>query len=91
MAYVEWEPNRVSTVARSLPRRLPRFPPSAMQPPGYNHYRLLGHCVLEFLIDQNTYPTNKLKRKLDAVVGRRTDMDVDRQEAATRNVPQHMR
>ena len=26
MAYVEWNPDRVSTVATSLPRRLPRIP-----------------------------------------------------------------
>ena len=28
MAYVEWDLNRVSTVAISWPWRLPRFPPS---------------------------------------------------------------
>ena len=91
MAYVEWEPNRVSTVATSWPRRLPRFLPSPTQLLGYDHYWLLGHCVLDALIDQKTNPTNQLKRKLDAVVRRRTDRDPHRQEAATRNVRQHMR
>ena len=91
MAYVEWESDRVSTVATSWPRRLPRFPPSPTQPLGYDHYRLLGHSVLDALIDEKTNPTNQLKRKLDAVVGRRTDMDADRQEAATRNVRQRLR
>ena len=52
---------------------------------------VLGHCVLDALIDQKTNPTNQLKRKLDAAVGRRTDMDADRQEAATRNVRQRVR
>ena len=91
MAHVEWESDRFSTVATSWPRRLPRFPPSATQPSGYDHYRLLGHSVLDALIDEKTNPTNQLKRKLDAVVGRRTDMDADRQEAATRNVRQRLR
>ena len=91
MAYVEWEPDRVSTVAPSWLRRLPRFPPSPTQPHGYNHYRLLGHCVLDALIDQKTNPTNGLKQKLDAIVRRRTVMDADRQEAATRNVRQRVR
>ena len=91
MAYVEWESNRVSTVATSWPRRLPRFPPSPTQLLGYDHYRLFGHSVLGALIDQKTSPTNQLKQKLDAVVGRRTDMDADRQEAATRNVLQRLR
>ena len=90
MAYVEWEPDRVSTVATWWRRRLPRFRPSPTQPLGYDHYQLLGHSVLAALIDQKTNPTNQLKRKLDAVVGRRTDMDANRQEAATRNVRQHM-
>ena len=62
MAYVEWEPDRVSTVATSWPRRLPRFPPSPTQPLGYNHYRLPGHSVLDALIDQKTDPTNQPKR-----------------------------
>ena len=91
MAYVEWESARVSTVATSWPRRLPRFPPSPTQPLGYDHYWLLGHSVLDALIDQKTNPTNQLKRKLDAVEGQRTDMDADRQEAATRNVRQRLR
>ena len=91
MAYVEWESNRVSTVATSWPRRLPRFPRSPTQPLGYDHHPLLGHSVLDALIDQKTSPTNQLKRKLDAVVGRRTDMDAHRQEAATRNVRQLLR
>ena len=90
MAYVEWESDRVSTVATSWPRRLLRFPPSPTQPLGYNHCRLLGHSVLDALIDQKTSPTNQLKQKLDAVVGQRTDMDADRQEAATRNVRQQL-
>ena len=51
----------------------------------------LGHSVLDALIDQKTNPSNQLKQKLDAVVGRRTDMDADRQEAATRNVRQRLR
>ena len=89
MAYVEWEFD--STVATSWPRRLPRFSPSPTQPLGYDHYQLLGHSVLDALIDQKTNPTNQLKRKLDAVVGRRTDMDADRQEAATRSVRQRLR
>ena len=91
MAYVEWEPDRVSTVATSWPRRLPRFPPSPTQPLGYNHYRLLGHSVLDALGDQKTNHTNQLKRKMDAVEGPRTDMDANRQEAAMRNVRQRMR
>ena len=91
MAYVEWESDRVSTVATSWPRRLPRFPPSPKQPLGYDHYWLLGHSVLDALIDKKTNPTNQLKRKLDAVLGRRTDMNADRQEAATRNVRQRLR
>ena len=91
MAYVEWESHRVSTVATSWPRRLPSFPSSPTQPLGYDHYRLLGHSVLDCLIDQKTNPTNQLKQKLDASVARRTDMDGDRQEAATRNVRHHMR
>ena len=91
MAYVEWEPDRVSTVATSLPRRLPRFPPSPTQSLGYHHYRLLGDSVPDALIDQKTNPTNQLKWNMDAVVGRRTDMDADRQEAATRNVQQRLR
>ena len=91
MAYVEWESDQVSTVATSWPRMLPRFQPSPTQPLGYDHYRLLVHSVLDALIDQKTNPTNQLKRKLDAVEGRRTDMDADRQEAATRNLRQRMR
>ena len=91
MAYVKWEPDHVSTVATSWPRSLQRFPTSPTQPLGYNHYRLLGHCILDALIDQKANPTNELKRKVDAVVGRRTDMEADRQEAATRNVWQRMR
>ena len=91
MAYVEWESDRVSTVATSWPQRLPRFPPSPTQPLGYDHYQLLGHSVLDALIDEKTNPTNQLKQKLDAAVGRRTVMDADRQEAATRNVQQRLR
>ena len=91
MAYVEWESDRVSTVATSRPRRLPRFPPSPTHPLGYDHYRLLGDSVLEAVIDQKTNPTNHLKQKLDAVVGRRTDKDADGQEAATHNVRQCLR
>ena len=91
MAHVEWESDRVSIVATSWPRRLPRFPPSPTQPLGCDHYRLLGHSVLDALIDKKTNPTNQVKRKLDAVEGRRTDMDADRQEAATRNVRQRLR
>ena len=68
-----------------------RFPPSPTKPLGYDNYRLLGHSVLDVLVDQKTNPTNQLKRKLDAVVGGRTDMGADRQEAATRNVREHMR
>ena len=91
MAYVEWGPDNVSTDATSWPQRLPRLPPSPTQPLGYDHYQLLGHCVLGALIDQKTSPTNQLKRTLDAVVGWRTDMDADRQEAATGSVREHMR
>ena len=91
MAYVEWKSARVSTVATSWPRRLTRFPPSPTQTLGYDHYQPLGHSVLDALIDQKTNPTNQLKRKPDALVGRRTDMNADRQEAATRNVPQRLR
>ena len=90
MPYVEWESDRVSTVAISWPRRFLRFPPSPRQPLGYDHYRLLGHRVLDPLIAQKTNPNNQLKRKLDAVFGRRTDMDADRQEAATRNTRQRL-
>ena len=91
MAYVEWESDRVSTVATSWPRRLPRFPPSPTRPLGYDHYQLLGHSVLDSLIDQKTNPNNKLRRKLDGVVGRKKDMDANRQEAATHNVRQRLR
>ena len=91
MAYVEWKCDRVSTVATSWPRRLPRFPPSQTQPLGYDHYWLLGHSVLHALIDPKTNPTNQLKRKLHAVMGRKTDIDADRQEAATLNVGQRLR
>ena len=91
MANVERESDRFSTIGPSWPGRLPRFPSSPTQPLGYDHYRLLGHSVLDALIDQKTNPTNQLKRKLNAVVGRRTDMDADRREAAPRNVPQHLR
>ena len=91
MAYVEWEPDRVSTAANSCPRRLPSFQPSPTQPLGYNQHQLLDHCVLDALIDRKTNPTNQLRRKLEAVVERRTYMDADRQEAATRNVLQRMR
>ena len=90
MAYVEWESDRVSTVSTSSPRRLPTFPPSPTQHLGYNHYQLIGHSVLDALIDQKTNPTDQLKRKLDAALGRRTDMDADRQEAATRNVRERL-
>ena len=83
MAYVEWESDRVSTVATSWP--------SPTHWLGYDHYRLLGHSVLDALIDQNTNPTNQLKRKLDAVLGRRKGMDADREEAATRKVRHSLR
>ena len=91
MAYVEWEPDHVSTVATSWPQRLQRFPPAPMQPLDYDLNWLLGHSVLDTLIDQKTNPSKQLERKLDADVGRRTDMDADRQEAATRNVRQRTR
>ena len=91
MAYVEWDLNRVSTVVTPWPRRLPSFPPSPTRPLGYDHYRLLGQEVLDDHIDQKINPKNQLKLKLDAVVGRKTDMDADRQETATRNMPQRMR
>ena len=90
-AYVEWKPQGVSTLATSWPRGLRRLLPSPTQPLNYDHYWLLAHSVLDALIDQKTNPTNQLKRKLDAVVGRRTDMNADRQEAATRNVRQRVR
>ena len=88
MAYVEWEPDRVSTVANSWLRRLPAVPRSPRQPLGYNQYCLLGRSVLDALIDHKTNPTDQLKRKVDAVVGREADMDSDRQEAAMRNLRQ---
>ena len=91
MAYVELEPDRVSTIGTSWQRRIPRSPPSPTEPLGYDHYRLLGHSVLDALIDKKTNPTNQLERKLDAVVGRGTDMDAYRQEAATCNVRRRMR
>ena len=91
MAYVQWESDRVSTFANSWRQRLPRFPASPTPAFGYNNYRLLGHGVLDALIDQKTNPTNQMKLRLNAVVGRKTDMDADRQEAATRNVRQRMR
>ena len=91
IAYVEWELDCVSTIATSWPRRLQRFPPPPTQLLAYNHYRLLGHNVLDALIDQKRNPTNHLKRKVDAVVGRRADMDADRQVAPTRNVRQRVR
>ena len=70
MANVEWELDRDNTIATSWMRRLPRFPPSPTQARGYDHYRLLGHGVLDALIGQKTNPTNHLKQKLNAVVGR---------------------
>ena len=45
MAYVEWEPDRVSTIASSLPRRLLRPPSSATQPLGYENYWLSGQSA----------------------------------------------
>ena len=86
MAHVPWEPDRVSTIATSWPRRLPSIPPPPTQPLGYDYYRILGHSMLDALIDPKMNPTDHLKGKLDAVVGRRRDMDADRQEAATQNV-----
>ena len=86
MAYVEWEPDRVSSIGTSWLRRLPRFAPLPTQSLDYNHYRLLGHSVLDAVIVLKTNPPNHLKQKVDAVVGRRTDMDADRHEAAMRNV-----
>ena len=85
MAFVECEPNCVSTVANLWRKRLPAFPPPPAQRLGYAHYRLLGHSVLDALIDQKTNPTKQLKRKLDAVVERRTDMDATdrKQQRAT--------
>ena len=68
-----------------------KFSLSPAQPLGYDHYRLLGHSVLDTLIDQKTNPTNQLKQKLDAAVGMRTDMDADTQEAETRNMRQRVR
>ena len=59
MAYVEWESDRANTVATSWPRRLPKFPPSPTQPLGYDDYWLLGHSVLDALIDQKTNPANQ--------------------------------
>ena len=91
MAYLEGDSECVTTVAISPPRRLPRFRPSPAKSLGYDHYRLLGHSVLDALIDEKTIPTNQPKLKMDAVVGQRTDMDADRQEAATRNLRQRMR
>ena len=91
IATVEWEFNRVSSVAPLWSRRISRIPPSPTQPLGRNHYRLLGHGILDAFIDQKTNFTNQLKQKLDAAVGRRTDMDAEGQEAGTRNVRQHVR
>ena len=70
MAYVEWESDRGSTLATSWPRRLPRFPPSPTPPLGYDHYWVLGHSVLDALIDQKTNPTNQLKRNWMLLWGR---------------------
>ena len=91
MAYVEWELDRVNTVAHLWPKRLPASQPSPAQPLGYDHYRLLGHSVLDALIDQKIKPTNQRKRNPGAVVGRRTDMDANRQQAGTRNARQRVR
>ena len=91
MGYVKWGPDRVSLVATLWPRKLPRFPLSPTQLLGYDHYRLLGHSVLDALIDQKTAPAKELKWKLDSFVGRRTDMDADRQKAAMHNVCQRVR
>ena len=60
MAYVEWESDRVSTVATFWLRWIPRFAPSPAQPLGYDHYRLLGHSVSGALIDQKTNPPTQL-------------------------------
>ena len=75
MAYMEREPDGVSTGATWWPRRLPTFPTSPAESLGYSHYRLLGHSVLDALIDQNTNPTNQLKWKLDVVLRSRTNID----------------
>ena len=91
MAYMEWELNRVSSVPILWARGLPRFPPSPTQPLRYDLYWLLGHSMLDALLDQNTNPTNQVKQKLNAVVGSSTYMDADRQEPATRNVRQQVR
>ena len=90
MAYMEWEPDGVSTFANSSPRRLLAFPPSPAKTLGYNHYGPLGHSLLDACVDHQTNPTNQLEWKMDAVVGRRTDMDADRQEAATHKVHQRV-
>ena len=84
MAYVEWESDRVSTVATSWPRRFQRFPPSPTQPLGYDHYRLLGHSVLDALIDQKTSPTNQLKGNWMLLLGgEQTRMPTDRKQQHT--------
>ena len=90
MAYLECEPDCVSAVATSWRRMLPTFPLSLAQRLGCDHYRLLGNSVRDALMNQKTNPTNQLKRKLDAVVGRRNDMDAPKQEGGTRNVPQRV-
>ena len=91
MACVEWELERFSTVATLCPRRLRRFPASPTRPLSYEQYRLFRNNVLDALIDQKTTPTYQLAWKLDAVVGRRTHMNANRQEAGTRNVRQKVR
>ena len=56
MAYAEQNPDRVSTVASFWLRRLRTFPTSQTEPLRYHHYQLLGHCVVDALIDQKETP-----------------------------------
>ena len=69
MANLEWGSNRVSTVATLWPRRLPRFPCSPTQPLGYDHYRLLGHSVLDALIDKKNKCHQPTKKETECYCG----------------------
>ena len=90
MFYVEFSTDRVSTVANICPQRLPPFPRSSTNPKGFHHYRDLGHTVLDTLIDHKD-PSNHLKRKLDSILGRQTDMHADRQLELARCVRRRTR
>ena len=81
MAYVEREPDRVTTFATSWPRGLPRFPHSPTQPLGYDQYRLLGHSVLDpSLTRRQTRQTNRNGKWMLLWGGEQIGMPTDRKQ-----------